>query len=79
MAQLEPSAQVCPLTVVELLASAEFGIALAATDKDGVEAELVTLGTSQEGQLPADAAKFVTVPNEVHPGPEALAPLGPNV
>jgi hypothetical protein len=79
MAQLEPSVQVCPLTVVELLASAEFGIALAATDKDGAELELVTLGTSHEGQLPADAAKFVTVPNEVHPGPEALAPFGPNV
>jgi multisubunit Na+/H+ antiporter MnhC subunit len=65
--------------VVELLASAELGIALAITDKDGVEAELLTVGTSQEGQVPAEAAKFVTVPNEVHPVPEALAPLGPNV
>ena len=41
-------------------ASAELGIALAATERVGVVLGLATLGVSQDGQVPAE--KFVTVP-----------------
>jgi len=57
-----PSVHVCPLTVVEVLASAEFGIALAATAKDGVDVLFVTVGTSHVGHIPEGAEKLVTVP-----------------
>jgi hypothetical protein len=58
--QLPPSAQLCPFTVVALLASAVFGIALAATASVGVVAAFVTVGVSHAGHVPA--AKLVTVP-----------------
>jgi len=57
-----PSVQVCPLTVVEAFASALFGIGEAATASEGEVVELVTVGTSQVGQLPDGVAKDVTVP-----------------
>ena len=50
------------MTVVAALASAEFGMALAATAKDGVVVELVTVGTSHVGHDPEGAANDVTVP-----------------
>jgi hypothetical protein len=49
-------------SVNEAFASAVFGIALAATVKLGVLVELVTVGTSQLGQLALGALKLVTVP-----------------
>jgi hypothetical protein len=65
--QVLPSVQVCPFTVVEGNASAPVGIAEAETVSEGVEVEFVTIGTSQYGQLPEGAAKFVTVPLPVMP------------
>ena len=63
--QLDPRVQVWPFTVVEELASELFGIAEAATASDGAVVELVTVGTSHEGQLAEGAAKAVTVPPPV--------------
>jgi hypothetical protein len=62
----DPRVQVCPLTVVAGLARALFGIAEAATAKDGVVVELVTVGTSHEGQLEDGAEKLVTLPVPAH-------------
>src|SRR6185312_7566532 len=47
--------------------SAELGMALAATAKDGVVVGFVTVGTSQEGQEPEGAAKLDTPPPAAHP------------
>jgi hypothetical protein len=44
------------------LPTAEIGIALAATAREGVVVEFVTVGTNQEGQEPEGAAKLVTLP-----------------
>jgi hypothetical protein len=47
------------LTVVDELTKAELGIALAATAKEGVIVELVTVGASQDGQDAEGAVKLV--------------------
>lgn len=49
-------------SVSPALASAEFGIDDALTDKVGVVVLVATLGTSHVGQDPAEAIKFVTEP-----------------
>jgi hypothetical protein len=54
-----PSVQVTPFTAVLTLAKAEFGIALAATARDGAVVELVTVGTNHVGHDPEGAAKLV--------------------
>jgi hypothetical protein len=58
--QLAPSAQLCPFTVVALLANAVFGIELAATASVGVVAAFVTVAVSHVGHDPVP--KLVTVP-----------------
>ena len=60
--QVLPKVQVCPLTVVAEFAKAEFGIAEAATAREGVLVAVVTVGTNQVGHDPEGAAKLVTVP-----------------
>ena len=60
--------------MVEELASALFGIELAATVRDGVVDPFVTVGTSQEGQLAEGAANDVTVPL-----PTVIVQVLPNV
>lgn len=67
MEQLLPSVQGCPLTVVEVFASALFGIGDAVTASDGADVGFVTVGTSHNGQLPDGAAKLVTVPLPMTP------------
>ena len=53
-----------PRTVLAVcVASAELGIALAATASDGVVVEFVTVGTNHVGQEAEGAAKEVTVPD----------------
>ena len=85
--QVPPSAQLCPFTVVALLANAEFGIALAATAMLGVVVGFVTVGVSHAGHVPA--ATFVTVPDPPPPpeersrfrpraGTSSLPPLHPD-
>ena len=61
-------------------ASAELGIALAATERVGVVLGLATLGVSQDGQVPV--AKLVTVPPllvNVKVLPDCETPLPANV
>lgn len=60
--QVLPKTQETPFTVIDGLARAEFGIALAATAREGVVVELVTVGTSHDGHDPEGAKKLVTVP-----------------
>ena len=60
--QVDPKVQLMPFTVVALLASAELGMAPAATDKLGVDVEFVTVGTNHVGHDPEGAVKDVTVP-----------------
>jgi hypothetical protein len=60
--QLPPSAQLCPFTVVDALASAVLGIEVAVTLNDGALVAFATLGVSHDGQLDVAAAKLFTVP-----------------
>src|ERR1700734_558260 len=61
-----------PSTVLAVcVASAELGIALAATASDGVVVLFVTVGTSQDGHDPEGAEKSVTEPPPV-PDPVKL-------
>jgi hypothetical protein len=50
------------LIVIDELARAALGIAEAATAREGVVVELVTVGTNHDGHEPEGAMKFVTEP-----------------
>jgi len=68
---VDPSVHVVPFTVTDAFASAEFGIADAATDKVGVVVDVATVGTNQVGQFAEFAMKFVTLPPP-DPDPEKV-------
>jgi hypothetical protein len=82
MVQVDPSVQVTPFTVVEGFASAELGIAEAATASEGVVVGLVTVGTNHVGQDADGAEKLPTpepVPENVQVVPVQLTPAPVNV
>lgn len=68
--QLPPSVQVTELMTIVECANAELGIADAATAREGVVVEFVTVGTNHVGHEPDGAENEVTDPE-----PDAQAPF----
>jgi hypothetical protein len=60
--QVDPNAQVCPLSVVPLFANAAFGIRLAVTAIVGAVVVFVTVGVNHAGHVPTVTLLTVPVP-----------------